>query len=89
MLKADAHPHHGSLDRRQVVDGPLLHSKLGGAGYVDSQEKMDKIFQGVRGHVSPRSGLPAASPHVCAAPAAPCISRARGFCVCPQVKALL
>ena len=38
---------NGSLEV-QVVDGPLLHSKLGGAGYVDSQEKMDKIFEGVK-----------------------------------------
>jgi hypothetical protein len=31
----------------QIVGGPLLHSKKGGDGYVDTEEKMNKIFQGV------------------------------------------
>jgi len=32
----------------QIVGGALLHSKLGGDGYIDSQAKKDKIFNGVR-----------------------------------------
>jgi hypothetical protein len=31
----------------QVVDGPLLHSKLNGDGYVDSADKMTKILTGL------------------------------------------
>jgi len=31
----------------QIVDGPLLHSKKNGDGYVDTQAKLDKIFAGV------------------------------------------
>eukprot|EP00854_Cymbomonas_tetramitiformis_P017101 gene17101-20327_t len=28
----------------QIVGGALLHSKAGGDGYVDSAEKMNKVF---------------------------------------------
>jgi len=31
----------------EIVDGPVLHSKKNGDGYVDTQEKLDKIFAGV------------------------------------------
>jgi len=31
----------------QIVGGELLHSKKNGDGYVDSQAKMEKIFNGV------------------------------------------
>ena len=31
----------------QVVGGKLLHSKKGGDGYVDTDDKMNKIIKGV------------------------------------------
>ena len=31
----------------QVVGGKLLHSKKNGDGYVDTEEKMQKIIKGV------------------------------------------
>ena len=36
----------GNLEVR-VVGGKLLHSKKGGAGFVDTDAKMDKIIEGV------------------------------------------
>ena len=36
----------GNLEVR-VVGGKLLHSKIGGAGFVDTDEKMAKIIEGV------------------------------------------
>ena len=36
----------GNLEVR-VVGGKLLHSKIGGAGFVDTEEKMTKIVEGV------------------------------------------
>ena len=35
--------HHWLLLQVQIVDGPLLHSKKNGDGYVDTTEKMDKM----------------------------------------------
>merc|ERR1711936_935965 len=32
----------------EVVGGAVLHSKKGGDGYVDTSEKMNKIFAGVQ-----------------------------------------
>ena len=36
----------GNLEVR-VTGGKLLHSKIGGAGFVDTEEKMAKIVEGV------------------------------------------
>lgn len=32
----------------QVIGGPMLHSRKGGDGYVDTQAKMDAIIDGVK-----------------------------------------
>ena len=32
----------------QVVGGPMLHSRKGGDGYVDTPQKMEAIIQGVK-----------------------------------------
>jgi hypothetical protein len=34
----------------QVVGGPMLHSKDGGAGYCDTPEKIEVILQGIAEH---------------------------------------
>jgi hypothetical protein len=34
----------------QVVGGPMVHSKAGGAGYVDTPEKIEAILQGIAEH---------------------------------------
>ena len=31
-----------------MAGGKLLHSKIGGAGFVDTDEKMAKIIEGVK-----------------------------------------
>ncbi len=36
---------NGSLE--VVVNGELIHSKLGGQGYVDSEEKLQRIFDAI------------------------------------------
>jgi selT/selW/selH-like putative selenoprotein len=36
----------------QIKGGALVHSKLGGGGYVDSPDKMKKIIEGIRAHIS-------------------------------------
>lgn len=37
----------GALEVQLVDSGKVLHSKLNGDGYVDTDAKMDKIMQGV------------------------------------------
>lgn len=31
----------------QIVGGKLLHSKIGGDGYVDTDAKLEKIYKGI------------------------------------------